>query len=126
MNPSRERRASIKFKQDLDKFLKDTKAKNYSGKGAPRIVLFGPIANEKISDPNLPDPTANNANLQSYTDAMAEVAKANEVPFVNLFSISQKLYNPSGKAGSALTINTFLLNETGDKVLAPQIFRALF
>ena len=115
-----------KFIKDLDTFLKDTKTKNYSGKGAPRVVLFGPIANEKSSDPNLPDPTGNNANLQSYTEAMTEVAKANEVPFVNLFSISQKLYNSSGKAGSALTINTFLLNETGDKVLAPEIFRALF
>src|SRR6266545_256839 len=28
-----------KFKQDLDKFLSDTKAKNYSGKGAPRLAL---------------------------------------------------------------------------------------
>ena len=51
-----------KFKADLDKYLKDTKAQNYSGKGAPRLVLFSPIANEKIDDPNLPDPAANNAN----------------------------------------------------------------
>ena len=29
-----------KFKSDLDKFLKETKAKDYSGKGAPRLVLF--------------------------------------------------------------------------------------
>src|SRR6185295_5174015 len=67
-----------KFKGDLDKFLKETKAKNYSGKGAPRVVLFSPIANEKVNDPNLPDPAANNANLQLYTSAMAEVAKAND------------------------------------------------
>src|SRR5713226_976812 len=45
-----------KFKQDLDKFVKDTKGKDYSGKGAPRLVLFSPIANEKLNDPNLPDP----------------------------------------------------------------------
>ena len=34
-----------KFKQNFDKFLKDAKAQNYSGKGAPRVVLFSPIAN---------------------------------------------------------------------------------
>ncbi|MBP9903066.1 MAG: azurin, partial [Verrucomicrobia bacterium] len=38
------------FKQDLDKFVKATKAQNYSGKGAPRLVLFSPIANEKLND----------------------------------------------------------------------------
>ena len=53
-----------KFKSDLDQFLKETKAKDYSGQGAPRLVLFSPIANEKINDPDLPDPAANNANLQ--------------------------------------------------------------
>src|SRR5262249_4732649 len=35
------------FRKELDKFLKETHAKDYSGKGAPRIVLFSPIANEK-------------------------------------------------------------------------------
>ncbi len=114
------------FKQDLDKFVKDTKAKNYSGKGAPRLVLFSPIANEKINDPNLPDPTANNANLQKYTTAMAEVAKANDVPFVDLFTMSQRLYTPAAKPGQSLTFNTLHLTEAGDKALALEIFQALF
>src|SRR4051812_45495586 len=52
-----------KFKADLDKWIKDTKAQNYSGKGAPRIVLFSPIANERHLDPNFPDPRKNNANI---------------------------------------------------------------
>ena len=112
------------FKENLDKFLKDTKAQNYSGKGAPRVVLFSPIANEKLSDPNLPDPAANNANLQKYTAVMAEVAKANDVPFVDLFAPSLKLY-AAAKRGSPLTVNTFLLNEAGDEALAPVIFQAL-
>src|SRR5687767_3432599 len=63
------------FKKDLDKFLKDTKAKNYSGKGAPQIVLFSPIANEKLKDPNYSDPKANNQNIEKYARAMAEAAK---------------------------------------------------
>jgi sugar lactone lactonase YvrE len=115
-----------KFKQDLDKFLKDAKAKDYSGKGAPRIVLFSPIANEKLSDPNFPDPAANNVNLQQYTSAMAEVAQANDVPFVNLFTVSQQLYAQAAKQKQSLTFNGLHLTEAGDKALAPEIFRALF
>ncbi len=113
-----------KFKADLDKFLKDSKTKNYSGKAAPRVVLFSPIANEKMSDPNQPDPSANNANLEKYTAAMAEVAQANEVLFVDLFTASQQLYKKSGK--EPLTFNTFMLTEAGNKALAPAAFRALF
>ncbi|PYK98178.1 MAG: hypothetical protein DME19_13530 [Verrucomicrobia bacterium] len=115
-----------KFKQDLDKLLKEIKAKDYSGKSAPRIALFSPIANETLNDPNLPDPTTNNANLKLYTAAMAEVAKANDVLFVDLFTVSQRLYAEAAKQGHSLTFNPFLLTEAGDKALAPEIFQALF
>jgi hypothetical protein len=81
-----------KFRQDLDKFIKDTLKQDYSGKGAPRLVLFSPIAQEKHPDPNFPDPTANNQNIKSYADAMAEVSKINGVQFVDLFAASQQLY----------------------------------
>lgn len=110
-----------KFKTDLDKFLKDSKTKNYSGKGAPSIVLFSPIANEKLNDPSMPNPAANNANLAKYTAAMADVAKANDVQFVDVFTIASKL----GGKKQPLTLNTFMLTEAGDKTLAPEIFRAL-
>jgi len=115
-----------KFKLDLDQFLKQSKTNQYNGTAAPRIVLFGPIANEKLSDPNMPDPTANNANLQKYTTAMAEVAKANEVPCVGLFNISQQLYAQAAKSGSSLTFNTLHLTEAGNKALAREIFTTLF
>lgn len=115
-----------KFKQDLDKFLKDTKAKNYSGKGSPRLVVFSPLANEKINDANLPDPAVNNENLKKYSAAMAEVAKANGVPFVDLFTISQRLYAQAAQQGNPLTFNTLHLTEAGDQALASEIFRGLF
>ncbi|MBI3875312.1 MAG: dehydrogenase, partial [Verrucomicrobia bacterium] len=115
-----------KFKGDLDKFIKETKTKNYSGKGAPRLVIFSPIANEKLDDANMPDPKANNERLKLYTAAMAEVAKANDVPFVDLFAISQDHFAQAAKKKQPLTINTFLLNEAGDKAIAPDAFRALF
>src|SRR2546430_3009294 len=92
-----------KFKNNLDKFLKETTARDYSGKGAPRLVLFSPIANEKVSDPNLPDPNENNRNLQKYATAMAEVAKANGLQFVNLFSRSQELFAAAARNRRALT-----------------------
>ena len=115
-----------KFKQDLDKFLKDTKGNNYSGKGSPRIVLFSPIANERLKDPNQPDPTANNLNLQKYTLAMGETAKANDVMFVELFSLAQQLYAEVAKSGQAMTINTIHLSESGEKIMSQSIFEKLF
>src|SRR5687767_1134322 len=115
-----------KFKDDLDKYLKDTLAKNYSGKGTPRIVLFSPIAAEKHRDPNFPDPKAINENLEMYTAAMAEVAKANGVKFVDLFTPSKRVYEDATKEGKSLTINALHLSEAGDKALAPEAFRAMF
>ena len=115
-----------KFKQDLDKFVKDMKAKNFSGKGSPRLVLFAPLANEKLDDPNMPDPTANNENLRLYSAAMAEVAKADGIQFVDLYARSQEVYAQAAKRKQSLTFNTIHLTELGDKALAPEIFRDLF
>ena len=111
------------FRKDLEKFIKDTRQQNYSGKGAPRLVLFSPIAQEKHADPNFPDPTANNHNLQYYVEAMAEVAKANDVPFVDLFTASQKAY---AQAKQPLTVNGVHLKDDGYRALAPVMFSALF
>src|SRR5256714_5723320 len=115
-----------KFKQNLDKFVKETRNRNYSGKNLPRLVLFSPIANEKINDPNLPDPKPNNENLAKYSAVIAEVAKDNGVLFVDLFARSQELYAQAAKHKQSLTLNTFMLTEAGDKALAPEIFRDLF
>ena len=114
------------FKADLDKYLKETKGKNFSGKGAPRIVLFSPVAAERHQDPNYQDPAAINANLKLYTDAMSEVAKANDVLFVDLFTPSQQLYAKAASKKQSLTVNGFLLTEAGNKALAPVLFQGLF
>ncbi|MCD6049837.1 MAG: putative rane-bound dehydrogenase, partial [Verrucomicrobia bacterium] len=114
------------FKAELGLFLKETKAKNYSGKGNPRIVLFSPIANEKHRDPNFPTPDANNTNLENYTAAMAEVAKAHDVLFVDLFRPSQQLYSAAAQKGQSLTVNGLHLTEEGDKALAPLMFQSVF
>ncbi len=112
-----------KFKEELAGFLKKTLAANYNGAKPPRVVLFSPLAQEKHTDPNVADPTANNKNLALYSAAMAEVAKANNVPFVDLFAASQKLY---AAAKQPLTFNGIHLTEAGNQALAPVIVRELF
>jgi glucose/arabinose dehydrogenase/azurin len=115
-----------KFKDDLDKFLKDTAAKNYSGKGAPRVVLFGPTPDEKHQDANFPDPSANNERLRDYSEAMAKVAAANGVQFVELFKPAQQVYADAAKKKQSLTVDGHYLTPDGDRLLAPAMFQSLF
>jgi putative heme-binding domain-containing protein len=112
-----------KFKQDLESWIKHTLAQKYNGKSAPRLVLFSPIAHEDLDDPNLPDGSENNARLKLYTAAMAEVAKAQGVLFIDLFAPSLELYKSSNVPH---TINGIHLNEHGDEMLAAVIEDALF
>lgn len=111
------------FKKALDEHLKKHLGADY-GKGKPQIVLFSPIAHEDLKDPvNFPDGSANNKNLELYTKAMADVAKANKVPFVDLFTASKTMY---AQSSHPLTINGVHLTDEGDKLLAPIQFKGLF
>ncbi len=112
-----------KFKADLEKFIADTKKQKYNGNSTPLLVLFAPIAQEKIADPNIPDPTANNANLKLYSAAMGEIAKKHGVQFVDLFTISENIYKDSKQP---LTFNGIHLTADGYKALAPAMFEAMF
>ncbi|MBC7854942.1 MAG: dehydrogenase, partial [Pirellulaceae bacterium] len=111
-----------KFKADLDRFINETLATNYSGRGKTKLVIFSPLAVENLNDPNLPDAAKTNANLKLYSAAMGEVAKANKVPFVDSFGISEKAYGGSSKP---YTFNGMHLTEYGDQMLAPAIERAM-
>ncbi|MGB8168570.1 MAG: PVC-type heme-binding CxxCH protein [Chthoniobacteraceae bacterium] len=111
------------FKRALDEYLKNLTKADY-GKGNPRVVLLSPIAHENVKDPtDYPDGSANNKNLALYTNAMAEVAKANGVEFVDLFTPSQELY---AKGARPLTLNGIHLTEEGDRQLAPVQFKGIF
>src|SRR5262245_47692683 len=112
-----------KFKQDLADWIKHIQSQQYNGKSAPRLALFSPIAHEDLGDRNLPNGQENNDRLKKYTAAMADVAKANNVPFVDLFTPTLSLYNSSSKP---LTINGVHLNQDGDAALAAIIDAALF
>lgn len=112
-----------KFRKDLDNFLKHTKSQKYNGKTNARVVLFSPIAHEDLKNPNLPNGKENNKRLALYTKAMAEVAQANDVPFVDLFNPSQELYS---KSKAPLTINGVHLNTLGNQMIAQVIDTSLF
>jgi putative heme-binding domain-containing protein len=112
-----------KFRSDLDRFIKHTLGQKYNGKSAPQLVLFSPIAHENLHDRNLPDGTENNQRLALYTAAMADVATANHVAFVDLFKPTLELYATATKP---LTINGAHLTPHGNWLLARVIDRALF
>jgi glucose/arabinose dehydrogenase/lysophospholipase L1-like esterase len=111
------------FKQQLTEWIDHTLAQRYNGKSPPRLVLFSPIAHEDLGNPDLPDGRENNQRLELYTQAMAEVAKAHGVFFVDLFTPSSRLY---AVAKARLTIQGVHLNTEGNRQIAQVIDRALF
>ncbi|HET6324527.1 MAG TPA: PVC-type heme-binding CxxCH protein, partial [Planctomycetaceae bacterium] len=113
-----------KFKQDLDRFIKHTLAQHYNSKSSPRLVLFSPIAHENLGDRNLLDGVENNRLLKIYTAAMAEVAKADGVAFVDLFTPTLERFSQS--SGPKLTINGIHLNDAGDRFVADVAYQGLF
>ncbi len=112
-----------KFKKDLDKLIEETLGKKYDGEAAPRLAVFSPIGYERLPDPNLPDGKEINGRLKLYTRAMADVAKARGVRFVDLLGPSLELYS---KAKEPLTFNGIHLREIGDRLMAPVMDRGLF
>lgn len=112
-----------KFAADLTKLVRETRKKNYSGNGPPRIALISPIAFENTGDPNLPDGTAHNTRLAMYTAAMRDVAKHTGVVFANVFTPTQQLF---ARSKSRLTLNGAHLNAKGYEAFAPILDRALF
>ena len=110
------------FRQQLGDWITKTLAQRYNGKTAPRLVVFSPIAHEDLGNPDLPNGKENNQRLALYTRAMGEVAKAQGVTFVDLYTPSLQLYASSQPP---LTINGVHLNSEGNRRIAQVIDRAL-
>ncbi len=110
------------FGTALTTWIDHTRAQDYSGKSAPRIVLFSPIAHEALQDSNLPDGRENNARLAAYTEIMEAVAEEEGVRYVNLFGPSQELY---AEAAAPLTINGVHLSRDGNRQIARLIVESL-
>ena len=111
-----------KFAQDMERLVKETQEKNLSGKGTARVILVSPIAFEDIGNPNVTDGKQQNANLAKYTAALKAVAEETKVPFVDLYTPTQKLFEASDKQ---LTFNGAHLNADGYKALAPLFIKAM-
>jgi len=111
-----------KFRGDLEAFVDHTLAQEYDGEGAPRLVLFSPIPFEDLGDASLPDAAKENARIAPYGGAIAAVAQAKGVPFVDLFEPVQALY---AELAEPLTIDGIHLNERGGEALARVIEAAL-
>lgn len=114
------------FKGDYEKFLDET-AKKYPRDdtgSAPRFVLVSPIAFEATGDPLLPDGVKENAHLKLYAQAVREVAAKRQLPFVDLFTPTEKAFGE--KPGLQLTINGAHVNEQGDRVVAEALDTELF
>jgi putative heme-binding domain-containing protein len=112
-----------KFRQDLEAFIKHVRSQKYNGKSAPRLVLFSPTAFEDHKSPNLPRGDEQNKNLELYLKAMAEVAKANNVVFIDIFYSTRQAY---GAVNKPVTINGVHLSDAGNELLASIIDAALF
>jgi putative membrane-bound dehydrogenase-like protein len=112
-----------KFAADLTKLVNETKTKDYSGKGPPRIVLVSPIAHEDLGDPNITDGKQHNEDLQRYTEAMRHVAEATGVGFADLFTSTKALFEKSDRN---FTLNGVHLSDEGDAAVAPLLSDALF
>jgi len=111
------------FAADMKKLVEETKTKNYSGKGPPRIVLVSPIAFENTGDPNLPDGQEHNARLAAYTAALASVAQATKVGFVDVFHPTKALFESSDEQW---TLDGAHLNAAGYRAFAGILQDGLF
>lgn len=116
------------YKKELAAFIQHTLKQKYNGHSAPQLVIVSPIAFQNLSaTQDLPDGAAENKNLKLYTDAMAQVAQANNVPFIDLFAPTQKWFASDTTApGKSLTINGAHLSKAGYEKLAPLFLQSAY
>ncbi len=110
------------FKRRYTEMIESYQALKPNGATAVRLVLFSPIAHEDLNDSNLPDGSENNARIAQYAEVIGEIAASKSLPFVDLFSATQSLYQTNSEP---LTINGVHLNEEGNRQVAEVIAQAL-
>ncbi len=111
------------FKDELTAFIQHTLGQQYNGQSAPQLAIVSPIAFQDLSDKmDLPDGTVENQNLQLYTNAMREVAEANNVLFLDVFSPTKKWF----AAGQQLTNDGFQMNDEGYDKFAKLVVDGVF
>lgn len=89
------------FTADAAAFVKNLCASPADGKAPVRVVLVGPAARETRMELSLPEAGQANENLKAYSEALAGVAQKAGVPFVDLYSATQRMFE-TGPQRSAL------------------------
>ena len=109
------------FRRRLGDYLAGLKTKAFNGTGGPRIILVSPIANENVA--GVAAGEMNNRRIAVYVKVMGEVAKEQQVGFVDVFEeTAREMASPGGD----LTINGIHLNEPGDELFSATLFRGVF
>lgn len=112
------------FKGEIAAFIDHTKSQDYNGGKGTTLVLISPIAFEDLTDKfDLPDGKEFNKNIQLYAAAMQQVAKDKNVPFLDVFDISQKWYEQSS---DYLTIDGSQLSEKAYEKFADYLVSSIF
>lgn len=112
-----------RFQNHLEEFVEHVTDQTYNEKSPPRLALVSPIAFEDLNDPNLPDGSNQNQNLEAYSRAIQSVSEKYSLPFVNLFTATEKAYRADERNW---TFNGIHLTEYGYKKLARILDRSLF
>ena len=111
------------FRKNLAATIDTMQAQKYNGTTAPQLVIFSPIAHEDVKSRFLPDGSANNKNLQLYTNAILEVSDAKNVIGIDLFTPTRALY---ARADQPQTMNGIHMLDHGNRALAGIILESLF
>jgi putative heme-binding domain-containing protein len=116
--------ALSKFKDTYRSWI-EAKRGQFSKPDRPaRFILVSPIAQEKTSNPLLPDGVSDNAVLAKYAQAVSELATELKVPFVDLFKPTQAEF--AKQPNEQFTLNGIHLNQAGDRFIAQELDKQLF
>ena len=111
------------FKGELTAFIEHTNSQSYNGSTPPELILVSPIAFEDLSDQfDLPDGKKENENLSLYTNAIEEVALANNVQFLNVFDVTKKWMI----GASNITVDGSQLSDDGYKKFSAYLVDQVF
>jgi lysophospholipase L1-like esterase len=104
------------FESDLGKML------DMLSKDGAKIVIFSIMQQENLGPP-LPDPTAQNKNIQLYNAALAKASAARGMTFVDLYNVPAEFARANG--GKHFTLNEIHPTPAGHKFVAEEIVRKL-
>ncbi len=114
-----------KFERAYERYLDSmTNKLNQTGVESPAFALVSPIAFETTGKPHHTDGVEQTKNLAAYTKVIRALAAKRQLPFVDLYTPTAKLF--AAEPGAQYTINGCHLNEAGDKAVGEILEAGLF